>query len=224
MEHRCKYWLLLIFLLIISGCSGDFQAVPIRACHEFAVPEDIVATAPKISCEEEARRYFESSQPSPLQPILSTISDPRSPLAFRLIISNKTDHPVIFFRPQAISFGGTSPLLTDLVIQLVSSSGTRIFGEEDWIDWRVDIVKQNFSLLPPRGSCYIDIRLDEALDFPKKPFPPGNYRMQVILRGQYVGPLVVSGQGRCEVLDIGSWLGVTEPSPAITLTVCPVEP
>ena len=215
-----RYLLSLILLLIIGGCSKDFRAVPIQACNESVVPERVVATAPRISCEEAARRYFESPQTSPLQLTLS--KGPPGHEGFRLIISNKTDHPVIFFRPQAISFGGMDSLLADLVIRMVSSSGARMLGEEAMIDWKLNLIRQNFSLLPPKGSCYIDIRLDEAIDFPQETFPPGNYQIQVILRGWHVGPWPESKQNPgCEVLDIGAWVGVTEPSLAITLTVYP---
>jgi len=76
-------------------------------------------------------------------------------------------------------------------------------------------------MLPPGGSCAVDLQLiwDETNLPLESPIPPGDYRMHVILLQNDRGPSI----SKDENLDIGAWVGVTDPSNEVTLTILPSE-
>jgi hypothetical protein len=142
----------------------------------------------------------------------------------RLTITNVTDQPVIFVRPYRISFLGSSTgRPVQLFVDLVSATGERI-GPALGTVYELKIPLQTaemFSMLPPGESCTVDLDLVWNKTFMplEVPIPAGNYTMRGILAGSALGPDVEMWGD----FDIGAWVGTTDPSNEVTLTVLPPE-
>jgi hypothetical protein len=141
------------------------------------------------------------------------------PIPFRLTVTNETDHPVVFLRPRSLSLSGDPQ--AELLVSLRALS-----GESNWeytmLPWEwPPVTGEMFSVLPPGGSCAIDLNLvwDGTLEFLREPFGPGDYEMAVTLIGSFVGPETESSM----YYDVGAWVGATQPSNMVELTILPPE-
>jgi len=81
-----------------------------------------------------------------------------------------------------------------------------------------------FSILRPGQSCTVEWELmwNETVPPLPRPIPPGDYTLKVFLRGTALGPQV-PGRRIITVLDIGGWVGTSEASNPVTLTILPPD-
>lgn len=191
---------------------------PFSACDnsKFALPESVMAAGEKIDSEEYWDRY--RKYPAKQDEWLSIRLDPAraiipyaDPIPFRLTVTNETDHPIIFVRPLHISFSGD--LVSALpIVQLrvrMTSSGHEVKPSKvssPLVHFR-PAPREAFSMLPSRESCTMDLQLTWNKTFLplEAPIPPGDYQMNVVLKGTDLGP----GTSEYRDFDIGGWVGST---------------
>ena len=172
-------------------------------------------------------------------------------IPLRLTITNGTDQPVIFVRPRNVEFlyyysyppfhpsfvpptpavpfyeGGLTSwhpyFPTQLYIDLVPFPD-KIRPPEAIGGTRSPLLKEDFSMLRPGQSCTIEWKLTwNGPGIPLTgPIPPGDYTLKVFLRGTDLGP-EIPGRPVITILDIGGWVGTSEASNPVTLTILPPD-
>lgn len=210
-------------LALTSRCASQ----SLQPCDgsEFILAENIVGEV--IDNSEFILRstsYHESDSPLSLHlDLMENSLGYAEAIPLRLTVTNETDEPIIFLRPRDISLQeGLYPI--GLEIRLVSSSGETIRPEFRWTNPSFPLPfmpREAFSTLPPRERCYIDFQLawDRTWLPLEEPIPSGDYQISVRFQGIAVGPQIDSvGQ---QFLDIGAWVGYTEASNVVTLTILP---
>lgn len=219
-----------VLALLMTACH---TAHPPRPCDssEMILPEDIMAAGESISSEEASRRFGERfAQRSEWLSWLSLRLDVAqsefeygADIPFRVTITNGTDHPVVFFRPQVNSLGADLYPIGMFEIELVSATGEAVRAAPLMALPRrfplPELTREAFSLLPPGESCYMDCLLARDrvwLPLPEH-IPPGNYQMTIVLSGWAIGPSPTWEQ----TVDVGAWVGTTEPSNAVSFTILP---
>ncbi len=227
-----------IFALLASGCSAieipQFTnkitptRSPLPACEssEFLLPQSVLVAAQELDRDDYRDHYFDRFEKQ--HGWLSVHLDlPQSairyadPIPFRLTIINEKDYPVIFVRPDDISFRFHPNIQLRLRVEMISFAGERISPRTVTT---VDTIyipppPERFSMLPPEKSCIMDLQLmwNETVLPLEEPIPPGDYRMSVTLRQLDLGPRTREYGD----LDIGAWVGATEPSNVVTVTIQP---
>lgn len=216
-----------VLALLMTACHAN---PPPRPCDssEMILPEDIVAAGETISSEEASRRFGErfalrSESLSLRLDVAHNEFEYGTDIPFRVTITNETDHPVIFFRPQFNSLGDTYPIGM-FAIELVSATGEEVrppsYPAMIHPPFPLPVrTRETFSLLPPGESCYIDYLLagDRVWMPLPEPIPPGDYQMTVVFWGSWIGPKPIGGQP----IDVGAWVGTTEPSNTVNFTILP---
>jgi hypothetical protein len=127
---------------------------------------------------------------------------------------------LIFPRPHALAFEQQICNIEGLHLDLVCVQMPPTGGEPLLPYWG-EVRKEDFTSLPGGGSCVIPLRLtwgDGALDGLPPPPSPGEYWVTASLRGASIGPKIGN-----DYYDIGAWVGVTNPSNVVTLTILPAN-
>lgn len=243
----------ILVAIIVGGCSvtGPVQPTsvappqptdtvlptpaPLLACEssEFALPDSLVAAGKKLDrapyLSPPGERFAEQRGWLSVRLDLAQVAvQYADPVPFRITITNERDHRVIFVRPQITSFLGDpnipATFASGLQVDMVSFSGERVRPESEAdidVGLRSSPPKEKFSMLPPRKSCTVDLQLrwDRTFMPLGKPIPAGTYRMSLTLLQYDLGP----GMGKEANLDIGAWVGFTDPSNEVVLTILPPE-
>jgi hypothetical protein len=235
-----------LVLIILLGCSNMVEPFPavdleqaatgplrqsdqlLRSCDsiEFTLPESEIATAQRINSDEQTRRTSEryDYRGDQLSLHLTLVQDTvghSDPIASRIAITNDTEQPIIFCRPQAISTMDRQPPLASLFVGLSSVSG-EWHPQLAYIQWTSPRPKrEDFTVLPPGESCTIDFQVVWKEGTLQSPPPPGDYRVYVHMNSWWGAPEIESAQ--FEFYDIDAWVGQTKPSNVVTLTISPPE-
>ena len=149
------------------------------------------------------------------------------PIRLRLVFTNTLNEPVVFARPQHISFYGDATLEPNqssrLLVGMVSSAGERI-KPVPIIATQLSYYPlpiEQFSHLAPGESCSLEIPLlwsNTHLPL-SEPIPPGKYNLQAVSQHYDLGPQAPND--RAKMIDISAWVGETELSNNVTVTILP---
>jgi len=229
-------------MVLVCACSAPgtpqpksaIQAVPVFPdCGntEFALPESVVAAGERVDSLEYWDRFYERrrNQDRWLSVHLDLVNDVigyGDPVPFRLTITNGTDRPVIFVRPQRMTLF-LEVTYQGIPIQLLiflASSGERIAPVGHAL---VQVqfpppTRESFSVLPAGESCALDLPFlwNETLWPLEEPIPPGDYQMSMALRGTALG----LGPEDGGYVDIGAWVGCSDVSNVVSFTVRQAHP
>lgn len=235
----------LLVLFALAGCSGTTSrpaaatpqgspgAVSVRisqllpTCDStgFALSGPELATAPLISADEARRRsserftYASRGLSLVLQPVVSTFTY-AEPVAFRIAITNQSGQAIVFCRPKGITIESQPPLAGVIVnLRPVSHEWHRGFA---WIQWAASAPSpEEFTRLPLGASCTMDFELHWEEGTLRSPPPPGDYLMDARLHSWWGAPL--AQRNSMTFYDLEAWVGETERSNTITLTVVPSD-
>lgn len=199
---------------------------------QFMVPTSMITTSQRVDARwgGESDRYEEQRGWLSIRlELQQSIVKHAEPISLQITFTNKRDVPIIFARPQHISFFGDATLEPNqssrLEVTMRSWSGKFIMP----VSTMVTLLhyypppSEAFSQLPPRSSCSMELPLiwDETMLPLSAPIPPGNYAMWAISQHFDPGPQV--SKGASELWDIGAWVGETRSSNTVTFTVLPPE-
>ena len=172
------------------------------------------------------------------------------PILLRFTITNETDHPVIFVRPQNMEFlydssyppyhpnfsrpsyissflPPTSFSLAQVYVALDPfPDGIRPAGESRLVQLESLLQPQGaFSMLRPGQSCTVegDLMWNKTAEPLAEPLPPGTYTLWVFLRGTGLGPDLDPVRYTGKIIDVGGWVGCSGASRAVTLTILPLD-
>lgn len=223
------------------------------ASNEFAVPENVLKAGKELGRYEACNRVLELGRQqygwlSVQLDLVRSVIRYGEPIPLRLTITNETDHPVIFARPQGVeflylfSFPPLHPSFTPPPHPAFDLSACQVATYpyspiQLWVDLTPfpDNVgppavfgfnprkPQAFSMLRPGQSCTVEWDLTwngPGVSPLTGPFPPGNYTLRVFLRGVALGP-EIPNRPIITILDIGGWVGTSEASNPVTLTILP---
>ncbi len=270
-----RMWRLVAVLSIgvsVSACSallgpkptGSVPAVhasptalqpPSCASSEFALPESVLQAGEVLDLEEADRREIELGRQqygwlSVHIALTRNVVRYGDPIPLRFTITNETDHPVIFVRPQNTEFlydsfyppyhpNFSRPSYISAFLPPTSFSPTQIYvaldpfpdeirplGESRLVELESLLQPQgSFSMLRPGQSCTAEGYLvwNKTVEPLAEPIPPGNYTLWVFLRGTGLGPDIDPVRYTGEIIDVGGWVGCSEASNAVTLTILPLD-
>lgn len=144
-------------------------------------------------------------------------------IPIRLSITNEKNEPIIFVRPQGLSFYGDFVVKNNsLVVDLRFASGDLIKSDDVSTGFPLVVHAPSadaFSILSLGASCRMDVSLVwNKMNSPlAAPIPGGTYQIKTALFLRYSGPEIPNGAS--EYVDIGAWVGFTDYSNTVTFTV-----
>lgn len=214
--------------LITSMPVTISSSTPYPACDsvELLVPTSVVATGKHI--DYLTARPASTPWPSGLTVSLMALSENipyAEPIPLRLSIRNDGAKPIIFVRPQGLSFRNDMSIKPNsLIIDLRSISGEVIELEEFSTGFplaRHAPPTKQFSMLPPGTSCSIDVPLvwDKMNSPLAAPIPVGSYQAKAKLYLWDPGPEALDNASG--YVDIGAWVGTTNYSNMSAFTILP---
>lgn len=229
MLHRERIFLVGLLVQVIFLCFSNACAERgLRPCDEgaFLLPESVIRRSEEVELREARhrsdQRFVEQSDALSLH--LTLAKDAflyGEAITGQIIVTNKTNRPLIFARPHGFMLE-MCLRLNLICVYLVNSSGNLVrLPVRAFIDPSFRLLEptlKDFSRLPPGESCAINFswRLNEPLTPEFGPIPPGDYQISIVLLASSIGPPTDNEDG---YYDIGAWTGSTKPSNAVTLTI-----